>query len=141
IQEKPNSCGQAVARQVIRAKTGKNIPEAELREESSKWDGGYDPENGTKGSAVTRQLREHDVNASVPRRHQSVDDLAWYTEKGDPAIAGLKEPDHWVTVEKVHTKPDGSRELVVADPDQGRVVMSEKEFNKRFDGEVISTDE
>jgi len=48
---------------------------------------------------------------------------------------------HAVTLEKVVTKPDGSREMVLADPGHGRIRMSESEFNERYRGYAITTNQ
>jgi predicted double-glycine peptidase len=133
------SCGQASARQVIRAKTGENVPEGDLRLQSQDYPGGYNQDQGTRMDAITKQLRENGVPEASEPKHGTVDDLAQATRDGDPAIAHFKEPGHFVTVERVQTNPDGTRSVVVADPARGRVVMPESEFNQRFTRAIITT--
>ena len=143
-QEEPNSCGVAAARQVIKGKTGRDIPESVLRDQSRQYPNGYDPERGTNMDGITRQLRENGVpEASDPKPHQTVSMLDDATKNGDPAIANLKNKDgtsHAVTLQRVDTHPDGSRHLVVDDPADGsRTYVPESEFNKRSDGWAITT--
>ena len=112
---------------------------------------------------IPKLLRDNGVpEASDPKHGQTVDDLAYATRNGDPAIAhqqweepwpadkplpeGMTEPPppepraHVVTVEKVVTNPDGSRNVVYTDPGDGaRHSVPESEFNKDFSGWTITT--
>jgi hypothetical protein len=141
-QEKPCSCVQAASRQVIRAKTGENVPEGDLRLESQNHPGSYDPAAGTQPENIAPVLRENGVNDASFKQNQNLDHLADATRNGDPAVVGLRNDDgsgHAVTVERVTTRPDGTREVTVADPAQGRVVMPEDEFNRRHCGWAVTT--
>jgi uncharacterized Zn-binding protein involved in type VI secretion len=145
-QEKKTSCVQSTCRQVIRAKTGENVPEGDLRDQSRQR-GAIVPDTGTDFNDAPKLLRDNGVpEASDVKHGQTVDDLAYATRNGDPAIAHVDNHDgtsHVVTVRGVQNNPDGTRDLIVQDPAEASggktTTVPESEFKKDFNGQAVTT--
>jgi type VI secretion system secreted protein VgrG len=116
-QEKPMSCGQAASRMVIFSRTHKDVPEGTLRDESEKRKNGYDPFNGTSTLDVPSMLGDHGVKpAGTWKRGATVDDMEGAMKKGKPAMVLLRDPGHFVVLDGVETKKDGTKTLLIRDP-------------------------
>jgi hypothetical protein len=116
-QEKPMSCGQAASRMVIYSRTDKDVPEATLRDESHQRKMGYDEFNGTYTPDVPVMLQDHGVkHAGTWKRGATVDDMESAVKQGTPAMVLLRDPGHFVVLDGVETKKDGTKSLLIRDP-------------------------
>jgi len=116
-QEESMSCGQAASRMVIYSRTDKDVPEATLREESSKRKFGYDELNGTYTADVPSMLGDHGVkHAGKWKTPASIDDMEGAVKKGTPAMVLLRDPGHFVVLDGIETKKDGTKTLLIRDP-------------------------
>ena len=116
-QEKPMSCGQAASRMVIFSRTHENVPEDTLRDESEKRKNGYDAFNGTSTLDVPHMLGDHGVKgAGKWKRGATVGDMDSALKQGKPAMILLRDPGHFVVLDGIETKKDGTRTLLIRDP-------------------------
>ncbi len=118
-QEKPYSCAVASTRMVIQTKTGKDIPEADLRAQSAQIPGGYTPGQGTEPWATRQLLSDNGVPASHIQ-YQGVEDLEMQTRGGNPALVSIRPPGqatrHMVVVDGVSTDSSGNKTVHIRDP-------------------------
>ncbi|MBL8743789.1 MAG: hypothetical protein JNK04_21920, partial [Myxococcales bacterium] len=158
-QEEPNSCVIASSRMIADTQTGRNIPEADLRAQSTAMGppGGYNPATGTYMSTADDLLRQNGVSNASEFGPLSVDQLQTATANGDPAMvrlqhynaAGQPSGGHAIVVDGVTTNPDGTRMLTIRDPSPpGSHTISEQQFlndyygngsGTRYDGRGITT--
>jgi hypothetical protein len=145
-QEDPLSCGPAVARMVIASETGRLVPESQLRQQSQKYPGGYDPINGTGMSNVAILLQENGVSDVRMHDDLSIDELQAATAGGHPAIAHCVNEDgsgHFLVVDDVRDNPDGTRTVSGRDPwepgEGARYQLSEAEFADYYSGRAVTT--
>ena len=116
-QEKPMSCGQAASRMVIFSRTSKDVPESTLRTESAKRKMGYDEFNGTYTPDVPIMLGDHGVkHAGTWQKGASVGDMEGALKQGKPAMVLLRDPGHFVVLDGIETKKDGTKSLLIRDP-------------------------
>jgi hypothetical protein len=116
-QEKPMSCGQAASRMVIFSRTDKDVPESTLRDESSKRKMGYDAFNGTYTPDVPVMLEDHGVKHPGAWKSGATEaDMEGALEKGKPAMVLLRDPGHFVVLDGIETKKDGTKSLLIRDP-------------------------
>jgi type VI secretion system secreted protein VgrG len=116
-QEKPMSCGQAASRMVIFSRTHKDVPEGTLRDESEKRANGYDAFNGTSTLDVPNMLGDHGVKGQETwKRGATVSDMDGALKQGKPAMVLLRDPGHFVVLDGIETKKDGTKSLLIRDP-------------------------
>ena len=117
-QEKPMSCGQAASRMVIYSRTGNDVPEATLRDESQKHGKfGYDEFNGTYTPDVPVMLKDHGVkHAGKWKTPATIDEMEGAMKQGKPAMVLLRDPGHFVVLDGIETKKDGTKSLLIRDP-------------------------
>ncbi|NUP12112.1 MAG: hypothetical protein HOW73_39200 [Polyangiaceae bacterium] len=165
-QEEPRSCAIASCRMVIETKTGRDLGEAALRKQSSEMMLGYHPMRGTGMASLGELLRQNGVKDAAGRRAMTVDELAAATKTGDPAIVCLDHLDaegidrawHAVVVDGVITNADGTRSVLIRDPQfignvPKQMVMPEAQFlndyygvphpkgwRTQYDGTAVTTD-
>jgi len=158
-QEEPQSCVVASSRMIAETQTGRNIPESDLRTQSTAMGpGGYDPAGGTDMTLGDDLLRQNGVSNASEFGPLTVDELGAATANGDPAMVRLQHQDaaanptggHAIVVDGVTTNPDGSRMITVRDPGGAGTsqTMSEDQFlndyygdgsNTHYDGRGITT--
>ena len=113
------SCGQAASRMVIYSRTDKDVAESTLRTESHKRQGagGYDELNGTSITDVPKMLGDHGVkHAGKWKRQATIEDMEGAVKKGPPAMVLLRDPGHFVVLDGIETKKDGTKTLLIRDP-------------------------
>lgn len=119
-QEESQSCVIASSRMIAETQTGRNIPESDLRAQSTAMGpGGYDPAGGTDMTLGDDLLRENGVSGASEFGPLSIDDLDAATANGDPAMVRLQHAGgggHAVVVDGVSTAPDGTRMITIRDP-------------------------
>ena len=117
-QEKPMSCAIATARMIIRSRTGEDIPEGQLRDESHAGGSppGYDELNGTYCSGVNALLAAHGVNGGGIWSKASVGNMESALASGRPAALLLRDVNHFVVLDGIETQPDGTQALLIRDP-------------------------
>ncbi|MDC3960498.1 type VI secretion system tip protein TssI/VgrG [Polyangium jinanense] len=118
-QEKPMSCGPAAVRMVIQSRTGVNVAEETLREESSARGSppGYDEFNGTYTRDILTMLKDHGVsNPGQWKRKATIKDMESALAKGRPAMLLLRSPGHFVVLDGIQTTADGKKKLLIRDP-------------------------
>ncbi|MEO5726730.1 MAG: type VI secretion system tip protein TssI/VgrG, partial [Byssovorax sp.] len=117
-QEKPMSCGQAASRMVIYSRTNHDVAEATLRDESQKHGTfGYDEFNGTYTPDIPVMLGEHGVQpAGEWKTPATIDEMEGAVKQGTPAMVLLRDPGHFVVLDGIETKKDGTKSLLIRDP-------------------------
>jgi hypothetical protein len=124
---------------VIQSETGTYVSEEQLRRESATRSatGGYEPDNGTAANDVSRMLRDHGVTPGRWDRSVTIEDIESATAGDRRAILFVDSPTHYMVVDGVRSRPDGSRALQVRDPGRSgsggcrEIVVGESEWNTR----------
>jgi uncharacterized Zn-binding protein involved in type VI secretion len=117
-QERGMSCAQATTSMIIRDRTGTEVSEETLRNESAArgHPPGYDPVNGTNDGDVVTMLNDHGVANNGLQYNPSVEDIRNATSGGRSAMIGLGNPGHWVIADGVRDNRDGSQSVLLRDP-------------------------
>ena len=146
-QEKDNSCVAASVRNMILQKTGRDIPEDQIRRDleaaAGEAPGTHDwNARGTDPANAAAVLNQYGVPTQSPLQSNIPSNQLDQTTANGPVLIGFKNPGHRVMLDSVRTNPDGSKTYIVKDPDPayGGVPreMSQAEFDKKYNpGAVV----
>lgn len=146
-QEKSNSCVAASIRNIILQKTGRDIPEDQIRRDleiaAGETPGSHDwNARGTDPANAAAVLNKYGVPTQSPLQSGIPSNQLGQTTANGPVMVGFKNPGHRVILESVRTNPDGSKTYIVKDPDPaygGKPrEMSQAEFDKKYNpGAVV----
>lgn len=117
-QQESMSCAQATTSMIIGDLGGQSVSEEDLRKESAARGSppGYNAVNGTMDADIPRMLNDHGVPNSGVEYNAKPADIEAGLSGGKPVQLGLVNPGHWVIVDGVRTRPDGSKVWLVRDP-------------------------
>ena len=141
-QEQANSCVVASSRNMIEQKTGKDIPESELRDQMkaimNKPDHDFE-KDGINPVHAQALLKKHGVESEL-KTGLSLNDLEAETLK-TPVMVGFKNPGHRVILDSVGRNAAGEAVFNVHDPApsfSGKPrAMSESEFSKKYNDKAV----
>ena len=146
-QEKNNSCVAASIRNIILQKTGRDIPEDQIRRDleiaAGETPGSHDwNARGTDPANAAAVLNKYGVPTQSPLQSGIPSSQLGQTTANGPVMIGFQNPGHRVILESVRTNPDGSKTYIVKDPDPaygGKPrEMSQAEFDKKYNpGAVV----
>ena len=117
-QQESMSCAQATTSMIISDLGGRSVSEEDLRKESAARGSppGYNAVNGTMDADIPTMLNDHGVPNSGVKYNAKPADIEAGLSGGKPVQLGLVNPGHWVIVDGVRTRPDGSKVWLVRDP-------------------------
>jgi hypothetical protein len=142
-QERPLSCVLAVAREVIRFESGRDIPEGELRFKAYQ-DGAYVPDEGTRVPYLADLLKAYGVPAD---HYQKITPDQLYQKLGPRQVAVLHvanedgKNSHVLMLRQMLRNPDGSYSYQLFDTQPAGVRWwTQQELDARgFKGEAVVT--
>ena len=128
---------------MIKALTGKDIPESQLRDEMkqimNKPNHDFN-KSGIKPTYAVRLLKMHGVDSYV-KRGVAASDLGKLSAKGKPIMVGFKNPYHRVILDSVGKDSKGNSVYYVRDPSpeyRGKVRnMTEADFGSSYNDTTI----
>lgn len=144
-QEEPMSCAIASTRMIIASAAKKKMSEKELREQSQKYPGKYDPINGTQMENTVELLKNNGVPDAKLVKLTTMNELSAATSCGNPTMLSFINPGgggHAMVLDGVRTNPDGTKTAIIrdpwcgggpsaSDPKAGTIEMSEADMTKR----------